>query len=63
LSVPPIFWLELGMVFASPAVEIPAEAELLVLLLLFLPLDPHAATASAHATATTAMRAVRKRRI
>jgi hypothetical protein len=49
-------WLELGLVFASPARDRPPGApELLLLLLLLLLLDPHAAMATAAATATTAV--------
>jgi hypothetical protein len=48
-------WLELGMVFASPASDRPPGAPELLLLLLLLLLEPQAAIATAAATATTAV--------
>jgi hypothetical protein len=69
VSVPPIFWVETGLVLASPLSERPPllELELLLLgllaeLLELLP-DPHAVTAIAQAIATARVSVSRKRRI
>ncbi len=53
-------WLELGLVLARPLSERPLP---LVPVVPLLPLDPHAATAIAHAIATTGASANRIGRI
>jgi hypothetical protein len=60
LKVPPVFWLELGLVLARPLCDNP-----LLLLVLELPLllDPHAASAIAHPAAMSGMSARLIRRI
>jgi hypothetical protein len=70
LSVPPIFWSELGLVLARPASERPLDDDdepvdwvPPLLELLELPLDPQAATAIEHAATTKGVSVSRNRRI